>query len=86
MVTRKDNWLAAKVGNELVMMSAESGVYIGLNDVGAFIWDLIETPRDLEQIYAIISTEFETTADGCRPEVDMFLAELETRGAISLAP
>jgi hypothetical protein len=86
MVTRKDGWLAAKVGNELVMMSAESGVYIGLNDVGAFIWDLIETPHDLDQIYTILSSEFETTLDGCRPEVDRFLAELETRGAISLAP
>ena len=41
MVRRKDGWLSAKVGDELVMMSAEKGNYIGLSDVGARIWELL---------------------------------------------
>ncbi len=46
MVRKQGDWLAAKVGDELVMMSAEKGNYIGLSEVGARIWELIETPQE----------------------------------------
>ena len=82
MIRRKDGWLAAQVGEELVMMSVDSGVYIGLNDIGARVWDLIETPRELSEICLSLSEEFETTPETCRPEVESFLAQLEQRGAI----
>jgi hypothetical protein len=83
MIKRQDGWLAAQVGEELVMMSVDSGVYIGLNDVGARVWDLIETPRDMGELCSTLSEEFDTTPDVCRPEVEAFLAQLEQRGAIS---
>jgi hypothetical protein len=83
MIKRRDGWLAAQVGEELVMMSVDSGVYIGLNDVGARVWELIETPRDMDELCSTLSEEFDTTADACRPEVEAFLAQLEQRGAIS---
>ena len=82
MFKRQDGWLAAQVGDELVMMSVDSGVYIGLNEVGARVWDLIETPRDLGDLCKKLSEEFETTPQACRPEVEAFLAQLERRGAI----
>ena len=48
LVRKQGDWLAAKVGDELVMMSAEKGNYIGLSEVGARIWELIETPQDVD--------------------------------------
>ena len=83
MIRRKDGWLAAQVGEELVMMSVESGVYIGLNEVGARVWELIEAPRDLAGICATLAQEFEITPEGCQPEVEAFLSQLEQRGAVS---
>jgi hypothetical protein len=82
MYGRKDGWLAARVGDELVMMSAESGAYLGLNEVGARVWEMIDSPRALPDICAALATEFETTPEACKPEVEAFLTELETRGAI----
>jgi hypothetical protein len=82
MYGRKDGWLAANVGEELVMMSAESGAYLGLNEVGAKVWELIEPPRPLPEICAALAEAFETTPEACRPEVEAFLTELETRGAV----
>ena len=82
MYGRKDGWLAAHVGDELVMMSAESGAYLGLNEVGARIWDIIETPTALPEICAALAIEFETTPDACRPDVEAFLGELASRGAV----
>jgi hypothetical protein len=79
---RKDGWLAARVGDELVMMSAASGAYLGLNEVGARVWELIDAPRDLPDICDALAAEFETTPAACQPEVEAFLAELESRGAV----
>jgi len=82
MYRRKDGWLAAYVGEELVMMSAESGAYLGLNDVGAKIWEMIEQPCALSDICEGLAREFETTPQACQAEVGAFLAELEARGAV----
>ena len=54
IVKRQGDWLAAKVGEELVMMSAEKGNYIGLSEVGTRVWELIEAPQDLDAICAAI--------------------------------
>jgi hypothetical protein len=86
MIKRRQGWLAAQVGDELVMMSAETGSYIGLNSVGARVWELIETPAEVGQICAVLVGEFDVTEDACRAEVESFLAELEQRGAISRSP
>ena len=65
MVVRKQgDWLAAKVGDELVMMSAEKGNYIGLSEVGARIWELIETPQEVDAVCAQLQNEYDVDARG----------------------
>jgi hypothetical protein len=87
MVRKQGDWLAAKVGDELVMMSAEKGNYIGLSEVGARIWELIETPQDVDAICAQLQDEYDgVTPEGCRAEVETFLNELVKHGAIALDP
>jgi hypothetical protein len=84
MVRRQGDWLSAKVGDELVMMSAEKGNYIGLSEVGARIWDIIETPNDIEAVCAQLQEEYEVAPETCRAEVESFLNELVKHGAIAL--
>lgn len=87
MIVRKQgDWLAAKVGDELVMMSAEQGNYIGLNATGARIWELLDEPRAVEALYAQLLEEFDVAAEVCRAEVDAFLKELTKHGAIAIDP
>ncbi len=86
MVRKQGDWLAAKVGDELVMMSAEQGHYIGLSEVGARIWELLDTPRDLDAVCAQLLEEYYVTAETCRAEVESFLNELVKHGAIALDP
>ena len=85
-VRRSGDWLAAKVGNDLVMMSAKEGNYIGLNEVGSRIWELLDEPRDVDDICTQLQAEFAVPRDVCFGEVQNFLKELEGHGAIVLAP
>ena len=86
LVRKQGDWLAAKVGDELVMMSAHKGNYIGLSEVGARIWELIETPQDVDAVCSQLQKEYDVTAEACRAEVDTFLNELVKHGAIALDP
>ncbi len=82
MIKRSDGWLAARVGDELVMMSAKDGVYLGLNEVGACVWDQLAAPREVAELCEGVAAEFETSVEACRPDVEAFLAALEARGAV----
>jgi hypothetical protein len=87
MVVRKQgDWLAAKVGDELVMMSAEKGNYIGLSEVGARIWELIETPQEVEAVCAWLQDEYEVAPEACRAEVESVRNELVQHGAVTFDP
>lgn len=84
IIERKGDWLAAKVGDELLMMSADKGHYLGLTEVGARIWELIETRTTLEAVCAQLQAEFDVAPEVCRAEVESFLAELEADNAVSI--
>lgn len=84
MIHRDGDWLAAKVGDELVMMSAAKGNYIGLSAVGARIWELIEAPQTVESLCAALVEEYDVAPATCRAEVDAFLATLRQHDAIRI--
>jgi hypothetical protein len=84
MIHRDGDWLAAKVGDERVMMSAAQGNYIGLSAVGARIWELIETPHTVESLCAALVAEYDVDPATCRAEVDSFLATLGQHNAIRI--
>lgn len=84
MIHRDGDWLAAKVGNELVMMSAAKGNYIGLSSVGARIWELIETPQTIESLCDRLVAEYEVDPATCRAEVNTFLTALGQHQAIRI--
>ena len=86
MVRKQGDWLAAKVGGELVMMSAEKGNYIGLSEVGARIWELLEALQDIDAVCAQLQQEYDVAPATCRAEVENFLSELVKHGAIALDP
>jgi hypothetical protein len=86
MVRKQGDWLAAKIGDELVMMSTEKVNYIGLTEVGARIWELIETPQEVDAVCAQLLKEYDIAPDACRVEIDAFLNEMVKHGAVALDP
>lgn len=83
-VARAGSWLAAQVGDQLLMMSPEHEDYIGLNELGARIWELAETPIGLDDLVAAIVAEYEATPDQVRTDVEKFLDEMVRYGAMAL--
>ena len=70
-----------RVDGELVLLAVDGKELIGLNEVAARVWDLIDDVRDLRSIVEAIVTEFEVDAETARLDVHAFASELVGRGA-----
>jgi hypothetical protein len=82
MVRKRGDWLIAKVGDECVMMSRQKVYHIGVTEVSARIWELIETPQEIDAVCAQLRKEYAIPPDICRAEVEAFLNELVEHGAV----
>jgi hypothetical protein len=59
---------------------------MGLSEVGARIWELIETPQEVTTLCSRLQEEYEVSPEVCSAEVDAFLNDLAKHGAIALDP
>ena len=53
-----------------------------LNDVGARVWGLLETPQSLQDIVAVLSDEYDAPDDAITRDVVELLDELRAAGLV----
>lgn len=85
LVTRNDEIVAGKVDNNLVAMDIETGKYYTLNTTGSRICELVDTPRTVAELCAILTAEFKITPEACRKEVIDFLTQLVLRKIVVIS-
>lgn len=63
--------LARLLGDELVLLNLQTGVYFSLNQVGTRIWQLLETrpSRPLRTVLETLTDEYEVDRDRCRQDL-----------------
>ena len=79
---RDPDLVAADMDGDLVMMSIDNGEYYGVGGVGPRVWELLESPRTIEQITAAIVDEFEVEAETCREDILGFIRQLLDMGLV----
>lgn len=84
VVSRGSGWLSAWVGDEHVMMSAETGTCISLSETGGRVWELIETPTPLQALLQRLAEEYSADDATLRADVFSFLHRLEELRALSV--
>lgn len=73
-----------QVDDELVMMNIKKGVYLGVNTVGAAIWEKIQEPTDVEILIKQLMDEFDVTKEICQKETISFLEQAIKHGVIEI--
>ncbi len=68
--------VSSTVEGEAVILNLETGVYYGLNPVGAWVWDAIQTPRTLAQIHEDLVAEFDVDIERGEQDLVALLEEL----------
>lgn len=84
IVARGEGWLTAWVGEEYVMMSAETGTCISLSESGGRIWELLEQPRTLASLCDELSREYQADPAVVGQDVLGFLDRMKGEGAVVL--
>lgn len=84
IVTASSDQVSSKLGDEVVILNLRNGVYYGLDPVGARIWELIQEPRSVQEVCAVLLEEYEVTLEQCASDVLALLRDLEAQGLIEV--
>ena len=72
----KPGVLAQTLGDEVVLLDANNGVYFSLNPTGARAWQMLSEGQSLPQILATLESEFAVTADVLGADIQRLFDEL----------
>jgi hypothetical protein len=73
------------VGDEVVLLNAETGRYFTLDPTGARVWALLARLASVEDACDVLAHEFQANAAELREDVDRLVGELIARGLIEVA-
>ena len=68
--------VCADLAGESVILNLKSGVYYGLNEVGAKIWQLIQQPKTVTEIREALLQDYDVEPEDCQRDLLILLQEL----------
>jgi Coenzyme PQQ synthesis protein D (PqqD) len=75
--------LYQKLNEEMVLLDMQSGLYFGLNAVGARAWELLIAGQTLRGAEQQLLREFEVAPEVLRADLEAWLAALRQRKLIA---
>jgi hypothetical protein len=76
--------IASQLGEESVILNLNDGMYYGLDPIGTRIWQLLEQPRGVREICALLQDEYDVATAECENEVLSLVRELNGRGLVEI--
>jgi hypothetical protein len=83
VVATKDQ-VSCDLAGEAAILNIKSGVYYGLDPVGARIWNLMQEPREVAEIQNAITDEYEVEPERCARDLAGLLEKLLAEGLIEV--
>lgn len=71
------------IAGEAVILSLDTKVLRGLNDVGSRVWDLIDGQRTVDDIVDVIVEEFDVPRAQAAADIQTFTGELLDKGLVA---
>ena len=73
------------LGDEVVILKLDTGIYFGLDRVGTRIWTLIADGRKREEILQTVATQYNASPDQVERDFDELIDELSKEGLLNAA-
>ena len=84
VVVAAEGQAACDLAGEAVILNLASGIYFGLEGVGARVWELVQDPLPVGDIHHTLTGEYEVDADTCLRDLFALLEELRGAGLIEV--
>ena len=70
---RNDSLYSSVLDDEICLFNSEIGKYHNLNKVGSLIWEILDKPKDIDNIVNFLTNKFEVSKEQCFLETKNFL-------------
>ena len=84
LISAHPEQLSSELDGETILLQMNSGLYYGLNEMGAAIWGMIQSPKTFQEIQSDLLESYEVSAEVCKQEVEKLLSELHAAGLIEV--
>jgi hypothetical protein len=84
IVTATEGQISSDLAGEAVILNLKSGVYYGLNEVGAHIWTMLQQPTSVAAIRAAVLAEYDVEPEVCDRDVMTLIQELQAVGLVEI--
>jgi|SRR5580658_7720638 hypothetical protein len=83
-VKRSETQMSADLGGEMAILNLKTGTYLGLNEVGARIWNFLSEDRTVREIRELIMQEYAVDSLRCEQDITKLLSELARYELVAL--
>ncbi len=79
-----DEVLAQEVSGEMVLLDLKSEQYLGLNEVGTRIWQLLQEHSDLDNVFKILLDEYDVEEALLKSDLNKLINDMEEAGIVAV--
>jgi len=84
VVTLSPGQISSRLGDEIVIMNLQTGVYHGVQGVSAFVWNLLAQPVQVQNICDRVAAEYNVDLPRCQADILNLLNQLLQEGLVVL--
>jgi hypothetical protein len=76
--------ISCDLEGDAAILNLKTGVYYGLDDIGASVWRMLNEPRRVDELVDALLGEYEVDREECQRDVIALLGELAVRGLVEI--
>jgi hypothetical protein len=76
---------SSRLGHTTVLLNTKTESYLGMDEVGSRIWELLAEYRRVDLIVQRLLSEYEVDEATLRADVERFVSELVDKGLVTIA-
>jgi hypothetical protein len=84
IVVAAQHQVSCQVDDEAALLNMQTGVYYGLDAMGAYLWALLREPVSVRALQERVQHEFSADAQVIAVDIAEFLSEMLTAGLIEI--
>lgn len=84
--SRNDDYCVRDLGAETIFLSPDGAQVHAVNELGTFIWSLLDGKSSLAQVRDRICAEYDVPPQQCEEDLLAFVGELADKHLVVMAP
>ena len=76
--------VSGELAGEVVILNLKAGMYHGLDQTGARVWQLVQEPRRVAEIRDTLLAEYDVEPHICENDLLQFLSEMANHGLLDV--